>query len=97
MATKSGEEGCYMFLESHPIVATKSSGNQIHFNRHSTRPIEFDRCKQIQSPSSETLIFVFFFPPHHLGYLSLFFGFSPLCFASFFPTPLLFCFVFIFI
>ncbi len=89
MATKSGEGVCYMFLESHPIVATKSSGNQIHFGRHSTRPIEFDKCKQIQSPSSETLIFVFFFPPHHLGlFVLVFWFFAPLfCLFSCFFLP----------
>lgn len=101
MATKSGEGVCYMFLESHPIVVTKSSGNQIHFGCHSTRPIEFDQCKQIQYHLVKPLFLFSFSLPTIWVYLSLFFGFSPLCFAyflaSFFPTPLLFCFHIFFI
>lgn len=90
-----------MFLESHPIVVTKSSGNQIHFGCHSTRPIEFDKCKQIQYHLVKPLFLFSFSLPTIWVYLSLFFGFSPLCFAyflaSFFPTPLLFCFHIFFI
>ncbi len=101
MATKSGEGGCHMFLESRPIVATKSSGNQIHFNCHSTKLIEYNRCKQIQSQSSETLLFVFLFRAHHLGLFVLVFWFftPPFCLFSCFFLPhtpfVLFSFFFI--
>ncbi len=85
-----------MFLESHPIVATKSSSNGIHFSCHSMRPSESDKCKQIQSPSSEIILFVFFLPHHPLGLFVLILWFSPFYFSFFlvffFPTPFLFCF-----